>query len=89
MKINNTIQINLNMVRDGFLNRPYGWPTVWNIIKLFKWKVTKYAKKQGIPFLWQSRYHDAIIRNQHAYDVIRWYIKNNPKNRKEDVFLSK
>jgi hypothetical protein len=24
MKINNTIQINLNMVRDGFLNRPYG-----------------------------------------------------------------
>lgn len=36
---------NTVMARDDFLNRPYGWPTVWNIIKLFEWNITKYTKK--------------------------------------------
>lgn len=56
------------------------------IIRGFKIWITKYANTHHIPFAWQSRYHDHIIRNQKAYDRIRWYIQQNPKNRKKDCF---
>ena len=71
---------------DGLLNRPYGGPSLWNIIKLFKWNVTKYANQNNIPFARQSRYHDHIIRDQKSYEQIAWYIQTNPEKWWEDRF---
>ncbi len=53
------------------------------IIKLFKSQTTKYAKFKNIPFAWQSRYHDRIIRHQKELDHKIQYIKNNPKKWKK------
>ncbi|HSD08950.1 transposase [Flavobacterium sp.] len=30
--------------------------------------------------IWQSNYHDHIVRNYNTFDKIYYYIKNNPKN---------
>ena len=67
-------------------NPNYTWPTLWSIINMLKWSVTKYAKKNNIPFARQSRYYDIIIKDERAYQNIKHYIINNSKNRKEDRF---
>ena len=51
-----------------------------SIVRGFKIGVTKYARQHDLPFAWESRYHDHIIRNRRAYHNIRRYITNNPKN---------
>jgi putative transposase len=82
--------------RDGSLNRPVDinrpdeikinrWSiTIWSIVKLFKWNVTKYAKNNDIIFWRQSRYYDRVIRNEWEYERIKYYIQNNPQNREKD-----
>jgi len=60
--------------------------SLWSIVRWFKIGVTKYAKQQNVPCVRQSRYHDHVIRNAWEFDRIRYYIQNNPKNRKEDRF---
>jgi REP element-mobilizing transposase RayT len=45
-------------------------------------------RKQCIPFIWQSSYHDHIIRNERAYDNIKQYIQNNPQKWTEDSIYS-
>jgi len=67
--------------KDGLLNRPYAGPTLWSIIKLLKWNITKRCNKQNLPFTRQSRYHDRIIRNSSEYNIIKHYIYQNPKKR--------
>jgi len=37
-----------------------------------------YARKNNIPFNWQTRYYDHIIRNNDELNNIRKYIINNP-----------
>jgi len=48
------------------------------IINQFKSSVKRYANKNKIPFHWQPRFYDHIIRNEKSLDEIRQYIKNNP-----------
>lgn len=67
-------------------NENYAWPTLWSVINMLKWAVTKYAKKQDIIFERQWRYHDSIVRDQHMYENIRQYIIHNPENRKGDRY---
>jgi REP element-mobilizing transposase RayT len=43
----------------------------------FKSAVTRYASAQKIEFGWQSRYHDAFIRNQAMMNQIADYVDNN------------
>jgi hypothetical protein len=56
------------------------------IIRGFKASVTSYAIQHKIPFEWQSRYHDHIIRDYISYLKIANYIIGNPGNWKEDKF---
>ena len=57
-------------------------PTVSRIIKQFKGSITK-----QIGFsLWQSRFHDEIIRNEEAYKKIWQYIDSNPDRWLEDDY---
>ena len=48
-----------------------------SIIGTFKSAVTRYAKQNEIPFKWQARYYDRIIRTSEECDSIKAYIRNN------------
>ncbi len=47
------------------------------VIRSLKSVVTKYANENQIPFGWQTRFHDRIIRNQEECNRIAEYIENN------------
>lgn len=47
------------------------------IIRGFKSAVKSYANQHNIPFSWQPRYHDRIIRNQNEMNRMAEYIENN------------
>ena len=60
-----------------------------SVIRGIKSAVTKYAIEHEIPFAWQSRYHDHIIRNQIEMNHIANYIQNNPMKWELDRFYKK
>ena len=49
-----------------------------HIIGQFKCAVTKFANASHIPFSWQPRYHDRIVRNRDEMNEIALYIEQNP-----------
>ena len=69
-------------------NRPYNGPSVSSLVKLFKWKISKFAIKNNIIFAWQRSFYDHIIRNEGEYERIKYYIQQNPEKRAEDKFHS-
>lgn len=60
-----------------------------SVVRGIKSAVTKYANEHDIPFAWQSRYHDHIIRNQMEMDRIADYIENNPLRWESDIFFNR
>jgi putative transposase len=48
------------------------------VVRGFKAAVTSFAKSNTIPFQWQPRYFDRVIRNDHELNLIREYIRDNP-----------
>lgn len=54
------------------------------IIRSYKSVVTKNSKLITNGFVWQSRFHDHIIRNEHELFRIREYIVNNPAKWESD-----
>ena len=42
--------------------------------------ITHYANENNIPFAWQTRFHDRIVRNQNELDRISIYIEKNVVN---------
>ena len=48
--------------------------------------ITRYANENNIPFAWQLRFYDHIIRNEHELECINQYIRCNPANWKMDRF---
>lgn len=60
-----------------------------SVIRGIKSAVTKYAIEHDIPFAWQPRYHDHIIRNQLEMNRIADYIQNNPMKWEFDRFYKK
>ena len=57
-----------------------------SIIRGYKIGVTKFARANNIPFEWQARYHDHVIRNAAEYERISNYILANPQNWQDDEF---
>ena len=57
-----------------------------SIVRGYKIGVTKFSKKQHIPFQWQARYHDHVIRNAEELERIRHYIRTNPQNWADDKY---
>ena len=53
----------------------------------FKSAVTRYANAHGIDFGWQSRYHDAFIRNQAMMNQIADYVDNNVVRWETDCYF--
>ena len=58
--------------------------SISSIINQFKSSVKRYANKNKIPFHWQPRFYDHIIRNEKSLDEIRQYIKTNPLKWEDD-----
>jgi putative transposase len=57
-----------------------------SIVRGFKIGVTKFARQHDLPFGWQARYHDHVIRNAGEHDRIRRYIVDNPQKWAADTF---
>ena len=57
------------------------------VIGGFKQSVTRYAKANDLPFAWQSRFHDHIIRNNDDMNIIAEYIENNVAKWEYDKFF--
>ena len=49
-----------------------------SIIRSYKIAVKQYANQHNVPFAWQPRYYDRIIRNERELNNVRRYIRNNP-----------
>ena len=47
------------------------------VIGGIKSAITRYANENKIPFAWQTRFHDRIIRNQEECNRIADYIESN------------
>ena len=57
-----------------------------SIIRGFKIGVTRDARKIHADFMWQTRFHDHIIRNDESLQRIRDYVCNNPTTWVGDKF---
>lgn len=62
--------------------------SISTIIRSYKSVCTKYIRKAcpKMNFAWQSSFHDAIVRDAKAYQVISDYIKSNPEKWEADRF---
>ncbi len=64
-----------------------------SVIRGFKAAVKKYATTYQIPFAWQSRFYDRVIRSEKELQHIRAYIYDNPlkweaeKNNPENLWM--
>ena len=51
-----------------------------------KQSITRFARKHNIPFAWQPRFHDHIIRDTNEMNNIADYIENNVAKWQNDKF---
>lgn len=58
-----------------------------NIVGRIKAGVTRYANASEIEFGWQPRFHEHMIRNKEAKDIVN-YIQTNPQRWSTDCFNS-
>ncbi|MBJ2194977.1 MAG: transposase [Muribaculaceae bacterium] len=56
------------------------------IIGAFKAAISRKCNASHIPFKWQTRFHDHIVRTPAAFNQIQRYIHNNPKTWAADCF---
>ena len=61
--------------QEYILNRMHSWLSV--VVGGIKGRVTKYAMQSHIPFAWQARFHDRIVRNEPEMNRIAKYIQAN------------
>lgn len=59
-----------------------------SVIRGLKSAVTMYARENNIPFAWQTRFHDRIIRHQSECNRIADYIDHNPETWLNDTFYN-
>jgi len=58
--------------------------SISTIVRSFKSAVTKNCNENNLPFEWQARFHDHIIRDNDELERIQHYIINNPGNWEKD-----
>ena len=49
-----------------------------SVLRGFKSAVTMYARRHALPFQWQARFHDRIVRSDQELQKIQSYILTNP-----------
>lgn len=84
---NNNTNINSDSDNDSKKQiQPKSW-SLSSIVRWFKIDIVKFAKEHNIIFARQPRFHDHIIRDEKSRENITHYIKTNPENREEDIFM--
>ena len=63
----------------------HGWLSV--VIGGMKSSVTNFANQNAIPFAWQPRFHDRIIRTTDEINRVAYYIENNVAQWQCDEFF--
>jgi REP element-mobilizing transposase RayT len=60
------------------------------VVRSYKSIVTREIRRatQSQIVVWQGRYHDHVIRNEHDLNQIREYIVNNPAKWREDILYA-
>jgi REP element-mobilizing transposase RayT len=59
-----------------------------SIVRGFKIGVTKFARQNNLPFRWQARYHDRVVRSSKEFERIQHYIRENPRRWAKDRFYT-
>jgi REP element-mobilizing transposase RayT len=80
----NHVHAIISITDDDSLPRERG--TLGNVIAGYKQSVTLFARRYGMDFCWQTRYHDHIIRDKNDGNKIAEYIENNVARWNRDVF---
>ena len=81
---------NIASLRSGAPKNKFG-PQSQNlasVIRGYKIGVTQFARLNNIPFAWQARYHDHVIRNAEEHERIQQYILTNPKTWDKDTLYN-
>jgi putative transposase len=60
-----------------------------SIIRGYKIGVTLFARQHNLPFTWQARYHDHVIRNSEEHNRIQHYVFTNPQTWEKDSLYKK
>ena len=58
-------------------NNPMLKKCLGTVVRGLKARITKFANENNIPFAWQTRFYDHIVRNQDEMNRIAEYIENN------------
>lgn len=58
------------------------------VMRWYKGRVSFECRKTNPEFGWQARFYDHIIRDESSYHKIKSYIRNNPRNWKNDKFYN-
>ena len=66
------------------MKNPMNNLSLGTVIRWYKAKVSKEIRNDNLFFAWQSRYYDEIIESEKRLRIIRYYIKNNPRNWEKD-----
>ena len=80
-KVKNNIDVNEDMRK---ISKHCG--RLSNIILKYKSSVTTFALQNDIPFMWQSRFYDRIIRDYAEFENVDNYIKNNVVKWNDDEY---
>ncbi|HUN09506.1 MAG TPA: hypothetical protein PLQ56_23075 [Aggregatilineales bacterium] len=71
---------------------PSATPSLGSIVGNYKAGVTRFARSANLiddaQSIWQTRYHDHIIRSEGSLNHIRAYVEQNPARWSEDTFYS-
>ncbi len=59
------------------------------VIRWYKARTTREMHLENKYFGWQTRYYDEIIEGEERFKIIKYYIKNNPKNWDKDSLNKK
>lgn len=77
-------------ITGGFagLKNPMVHENISRIARWYKGRPSFEMRQFRTDFVWQSRFHDHIIRDAQSFENIQNYISNNPMNWKQDTFFA-
>ena len=70
----------------GNKNPMVGHDSISAVVRWYKGRVTFETNQtqRDMPFAWQARFHDHVIRSERELNAVRQYIRDNPSNWEHD-----
>jgi REP element-mobilizing transposase RayT len=83
-----SLQLESESKSSKFSRKPNSISSFVAVFKSVTTKQINVMMNHDVNTIWQSNYHDHIVRNYNSFDTIYHYIKNNPKNWNTDSIKS-